>query len=712
MRTPLSTQLPPAFRPRGREDLPQPRHEPRHDNTQRSALDILDRRARSALLVFVAVEVGMLALVLVSARHKWFALDEWQLLAGRNAGSLQSLLRPAIGHWMTLPVLVFRGLFALFGLRTYVPYAAVIVALHLTAAALLRVVMRRAGVGPWIATTAASLFVLFGAGYENITWAVQIDFVGSLVFGLTQLLLSGHDGPIDRRDGLGLLAGTAGLMCSGVAVTMTIAVGLATLARRGWRVAILHTAPLGALYFTWWFGFARHYYHGLGVGIPDTGALFRWVATGVVAAFQAMGQLAGVGIVLAALLAVGLVLAWKGLDRRQLSVRAAPAAALLVCALLFLVMAGSQRQVFHQFNLSSARFPRYLHIFVAMVLPAIAIAADAIVRRWRSLAPVVVVPLVIGIPGNIDAFAHPTTALQTTRSENGYRRSLLSLVSVPVAHSVPRSLPTDSMRDIFAPWPPPADVTIGWLLDQQAAGRLPDLGTLDQTEKADATLELALHQSNVRLGPGSGSAARPPPAPPQHPIPSSASNVPAPLVTTENNAKLGPILVDGNGMTLYTAVAGTRPLPCGASCGPEWSPLVVPPGRAATGGPGVSGLGQTQGRVVTYWGYPLARFSGDRAPGDTNGDNSRVSSGVWRIIRIAPPQTCHALDAPITRRLEKGQTVRIVGGPLGVVYLGPQGTSRLIRFDPRNGNTLVALAGPLTVQLRATRTDRPVTLCT
>ena len=56
---------------------------------------------------------------------------------------------------------------------------------------------------PWLATVAAVVFVFFGAGAENILVAFQITFVGSLVFGLTQLLLADHDGPLDRRDWLG-----------------------------------------------------------------------------------------------------------------------------------------------------------------------------------------------------------------------------------------------------------------------------------------------------------------------------------------------------------------------------------------------------------------------------------------------------------------------------------------------------------------------------
>ena len=64
------------------------------------------------------------------------------------------------------------------------------------------------------------------------------------MFGLVQLLLADHEGPIDRRDWLALLAGLAALMCSGVAIAMVLVVGIAMLLRRGWRIALLQTVPL------------------------------------------------------------------------------------------------------------------------------------------------------------------------------------------------------------------------------------------------------------------------------------------------------------------------------------------------------------------------------------------------------------------------------------------------------------------------------------
>ena len=92
-------------------------------------------------------------------------------------------------------MLVYRALWWVFGLHSYRPYQVVIVLLHLGAALLVRMVMRRVGVRPWTATIVACILVFFGSGYQNIVFPFQMTLVGSLVFGLVHLLLATHDGP-------------------------------------------------------------------------------------------------------------------------------------------------------------------------------------------------------------------------------------------------------------------------------------------------------------------------------------------------------------------------------------------------------------------------------------------------------------------------------------------------------------------------------------
>ncbi len=44
------------------------------------------------------------------------------------------------------------------------------------------------------------LLLVFGAGWENLMFAVQIVYNISLLAFLGQSLLVDHDGPVDRRD--------------------------------------------------------------------------------------------------------------------------------------------------------------------------------------------------------------------------------------------------------------------------------------------------------------------------------------------------------------------------------------------------------------------------------------------------------------------------------------------------------------------------------
>lgn len=441
-----------------------------------------DRNAQPALIVFSLVVAGAAALYFVMGRHQWFYFDEWDFLAGRSARSLNDVFRPHNEHWTTLPILVYRALWWAVGLRSYRPYQAFTIALHLTVGVLLRVVMRRAGVSAWIATAAASLFVLLGSGRQDIFWAFQMGYVGSIAFGLVHLLLAVHDGPVDRRDYFGLAAGLAGLMCSGVAVTMVVVVGLAVLLTRGWRLAALHTLPLGAVYIVWWLIVGHEGYTNRAANLHQA---LSFVWNGTSATFAGLGQLPGVGVALGAVLVVGLVLAVRS-DPKGLHGRLAMPGALLVGAAVFLSISAIGRP-----GLVFIGGSRYTHVVAALTIPAVALAADALVRRWRLFLPVALLVLLIGVPGNIGAL------WVRNRFEEG-NRLVLTLPRVPAATEVPRDTRFDPVTSY--------DVTIGWLLDGVASGRVPPpaSGTtgrsaiIQRLTRAVATLSLSLQQVRSR----------------------------------------------------------------------------------------------------------------------------------------------------------------------------------------------------------------------
>jgi hypothetical protein len=452
-----------------------------------------DRQAQLAVALFVAVLAGALPLLLVLGHYRWFFLDEWDFLVDREPLDLGDLFRPHNEHLSALPVLAFRGLWQLVGIRSYVPYQLLLVTLHLTNAALLRTVMRRSGTGPWLSTAAAAVFVLFGAGHQNIVWAFQIGFTGSLVFGLTHLLLADHDGPFDRRDALGLLAGVAGLLCSSVAVTMMLVVGVVVLLRRGWRIALLHTAPLALLFALWWFTMARNDpWADASRRIPNTpGQLARFVAYGAEATFDGIGQLPGVGLALAAILGVGLALLWRQRLQapQQLRLAAAPVV-LLIGALVFLVLSGLGRAG-SAAGPDSARTSRYVYMAAALALPAIALAADLIARRWRWAGPIVFVLLIIGVPGNVKSFLDARHREEATHEQ--MRKLVLSLPRVPAASTVPGWVHPDWGGSGWR-------ITMGWLRHGAASGRIPDPGPIHPDTEAELKMRLETQSYKQAIG--------------------------------------------------------------------------------------------------------------------------------------------------------------------------------------------------------------------
>ena len=113
-------------------------------------------------------------------------------------------------------------------------------------------------------------------------------------------------------------------------------------------------------------------------------------------------------------------------------------------------------------------------------------------------------------------------------------------------------------------------------------------------------------------------------------------------VNIENSVKLGPVLTDASGYTLYEFdhdVAGSGTSACTGSCATNWPPAITkanPPTRAAALTGTLALLNRADGtRQLTYNGHPLYRFAGDPAPGDTNGDGV---GGVWHAARAQAAQ--------------------------------------------------------------------------
>lgn len=440
---------------------------------------IWSRRVALGVFVVYLVVAGVWLIASFGDKH-WFVGDDWGFLVDRSLSDPVGWFTPQNTHWSTVPIVIYLALFKVFGLNTYTPYMAVVVVAHLALAGLLRVVMRRCGVGPWIATIVAGAFVLYGTGQQNIVFAIQISMVTSMICGVGHLVLADHDGPFDRRDLLGLVVGAIGVMASGVGPPLVVMVGVAVLLRRGWRLAFVHTAPLATLYLLW-FAWQRPLDQGSGDLSGNLGAISSFVRSAAVGVFEGLGQSTVAAVALAVVLVAGLALAWVGLDRADLRRQASVPVALVLGAVLVVGVAGSQRYALGE---EFARSSRYLAMATALVLPALAVAIAAMVARWWFAAPLALVPLLAGIPGNVAAFSEPEQA--NAVRYRAQQEFLLGAVESPFFDEVG--------RDVL-PYPGEGvhQVTVGFLVDSRATGKIPEPPPLDDKtrEKIDTRLTLS-----------------------------------------------------------------------------------------------------------------------------------------------------------------------------------------------------------------------------
>ena len=104
-----------------------------------------------------------------------------------------------------------------------------------------------------------------------------------------------------------------------------------------------------------------------------------------------------------------------------------------------------------------------------------------------------------------------------------------------------------------------------------------------------------------------------------------------------NNARLGAIVADSGGETLYVFDGDTPgKIGCTGSCATLWLPVVLELGQASPTGSGVTAslatVDRAEGPQVTLAGRPLYTYTKDVKPGDTNGDGV---GGKWHVAKPA-----------------------------------------------------------------------------
>lgn len=434
--------------------------------------------------VLLIVVVGSVFL-LVQARYLWFLGDDWNFLLERDLtrNPIDDLMRPHNEHWSTVPVLIFRAMFTVFGLEHYLAFALLPIVAHGLVCVLLFLLLQRCDVRPWTAVGVAAVMVFLGAGAENLLWDFQVGMVLSAVFGLAALAQSMRRGR--RAVTTTWLLSVLAMMSASTALPMLVWLGVLTLMRGTFRRAVVLTVPPAVVYGIWYLVWGRHH----GVEIPpaplENVVPLAWNGLSVVWASMT-GTGAGPAILLG-LIVAALAVATPGSDLRALAVSGTATA--LVSFLLFAYSRGTLGE--------QAAASRYLYFGALMTLPAFAVILDALVdrlperraeRAW-TVAVVVGALIVPGVAGIV------TNRVARTPFTAGLEQRLVA--AAELAWSDARLLGTMVEPTMNT------QIKVDALLQPGVGERLPDVEpTLGDRLGASAALQVAASPASFGLPAG------------------------------------------------------------------------------------------------------------------------------------------------------------------------------------------------------------------
>jgi predicted lipoprotein with Yx(FWY)xxD motif len=125
---------------------------------------------------------------------------------------------------------------------------------------------------------------------------------------------------------------------------------------------------------------------------------------------------------------------------------------------------------------------------------------------------------------------------------------------------------------------------------------------------------------------------------------SSASSATPTVLASAKKAKVGSVIVDAQGRTLYRFTAEAQGVPvCTGECVGTWPPALA---SSATGLPEhVATVKRPDGGKLqlTYDGHPLYRYAGDQTKADANGEGV---GGQWYVVKAGGGESQSQSEQP------------------------------------------------------------------
>ena len=348
-------------------------------------------------VLFAVAALVAVVVILYLGRYTTFYHDEWSFIVDRREWTLDAFMRPHNEHWALVPAVVYKLLFSTVGLRSYLPYLLVLMAIHVAAASSVYVLMRRIN-GQLPALAAGTLILFLGTGEDNLFWAFQMGFVGAATAGAWAIVLLVTSASRRAEVAAAALL-TAAVATQGTALFFLVAVAvMLALDPPRWRrlwVILPATVAFGAWYLA--IGAANISAHRDPFTLAGLQQVPSYVVTG---ASYAIGRLTGwgegVGLVLFVVLGIATALHVSG--RRPLRAAAVAGFAGLLAQY---ALTGTVRA---QLGLHQATSSRYVYVAALLILIATAgwIGSRFTELRLRPMA-VLGAAFVLALGANLSA---------------------------------------------------------------------------------------------------------------------------------------------------------------------------------------------------------------------------------------------------------------------------------------------------------------------
>lgn len=425
-------------------------------------LAVTDRGATWAWRAALALSAAVYAVI---GNRQWFNRDDWAFVLTREkmrrAGGWDDWLFDAQdGHWLTVPILLFKFVGEVFGIDSYWPFLLLALGSHVGAVALCRLVCLRIGVSPWTTTLLAGSLLVFGPGWHNIVFAIQVCYSLSLCCFFAQLLLVDHDGGLGRRDVAAAVIGVVGVTTSGFGPILTAGVAVLLLLRRRWVPLVVVVGP-AALAYGWWSLTWAH--NRVNDTLPgDRPQVPAYVVRGISATFEGLvgfPSLAG----LAVLATVATLFGGAGWATRRVS---------LALAATVLVMFGGIGWERIGFGVASAGSSRYVGVAALLLAPAFGVAVDRARRLSPDVLTAVRLVLVAALVVNLGTLRSASATFARASRQEQLAFDLVA--GADLAGVSPEHVPV----------PNSPDVTVGDLADLVARGAITPRQPGDPSETA------------------------------------------------------------------------------------------------------------------------------------------------------------------------------------------------------------------------------------